>query len=97
MKLLTIILLTLALTASTYTAKVIRVSDGDTITVLVDKEQARISLEGINRLESGQPFGNRATQLTQKLCDGNAVRIEKTGEDRFGRYISKSGTKLFYN
>jgi micrococcal nuclease len=70
---------------------VIRVSDGDTITVLVDKEQIRVRLEGIDCPESGQPFGNRATQLTQKLCAGKTVRIEKTGEDRYGRTLGIFG------
>jgi hypothetical protein len=47
MKLLITILATLLLLlSSTYTVKVVRVSDGDTITVLTDnKEQMRIRLE----------------------------------------------------
>jgi hypothetical protein len=46
MKLLITILVTFLLSMSTYTAKVVRVSDGDTITVLTDnKEQIRIRLE----------------------------------------------------
>ncbi len=47
MKLLTTILVTsLLFLSSTYTAKVVRVSDGDTITVLTDnKEQIRIRLD----------------------------------------------------
>jgi hypothetical protein len=47
MKLLITILATLLLLLSgTYTVKVVRVSDGDTITVLTDnKEQMRIRLE----------------------------------------------------
>lgn len=87
MRLLVIIFLTLALTASNFTAKVIRVSDGDTITVLVDKEQIRVRLEGIDCPESGQPYGNRAKQLTEQLVAGRTVRIEKTGEDRYGRTL----------
>jgi hypothetical protein len=53
MKLLTTILATLLLLlSSTYTAKVVRVSDGDTITVLTDNnEQIRIRLEGMGKVE----------------------------------------------
>lgn len=89
MKLLTTILATLLLLlSSTFTAKVVRVSDGDTITVLTDeKEQIRIRLEGIDCPESGQPFGNRARELTAKLVAGKEVRIDKSGEDRYGRTL----------
>ena len=46
MKLLITILVTFLLSTGTYTAKVVRVSDGDTITVLTDnKKQIRIRLE----------------------------------------------------
>jgi endonuclease YncB( thermonuclease family) len=53
MKLLTTILASLLLLLSgTYTAKVIRVSDGVTITVLTDnKEQIPIRFEGIEKVE----------------------------------------------
>jgi hypothetical protein len=53
MKLLTTILVTLLLlSTSTYTAKVVRVSDGDTTTLLTDnKEQIRIRLEGMVKVE----------------------------------------------
>lgn len=89
MKLLTTILATLLLLLlSTFTAKVVRVSDGDTITVLTDNnQQIRIRLDGIDCPESGQPFGNRARELTAKLVAGKEVRIEKSGEDRYGRTL----------
>ena len=53
MKLLTTIFVTLLLlSTSTYTAKVVRVSDGDTITVLTDNnEQIRIRLGGMDKVE----------------------------------------------
>jgi micrococcal nuclease len=59
MKLLTTILATiLLLLLNTYSAKVVRVSNRDTITVSTDyKEQIRIRLEGIDCQESGQSFG----------------------------------------
>lgn len=66
---------------------VIKVSDGDTITVLVDKQQIRVRLEGIDCPESHQPFGNRASQLTEKLVKGKTVTIVKSGEDQYGRTL----------
>jgi hypothetical protein len=46
--------------AATLTGKVVRVLDGDTIEVLVDKEPIRIRLADIDCPEKGQPFGNAA-------------------------------------
>lgn len=73
---------------STLTGKVVKVSDGDTITILTeDKRQIKVRLEGIDCPESKQDFGNRAKQATSKLCAGKIVRIEKSGVDRYGRVI----------
>ena len=49
--------------------KVIGVSDGDTIKILVDKKQVTVRLEGIDSPESKQSFGNRSKQaLKAKAC-----------------------------
>ena len=48
------------------TGKVVGVSDGDTITVLVNKIQVKVRLYGIDCPEGGQDFGNRAKQFTPK-------------------------------
>ena len=39
------------------TGKVVSVADGDTISILVDRTQHRIRLDGIDCPERGQPFG----------------------------------------
>ena len=55
--------------SQTYTAKVIGVTDGDTIVILTsDRKQVKIRLEGIDCPESNQDFGNRAKQTTVELC-----------------------------
>ena len=50
--------------ARSFQASVIGVADGDTITVLRDRQQIRIRLDGINCPEGGQAFSNRAKQFT---------------------------------
>ena len=68
--------------AAEFTAKVIKVIDGDTIDVLTDdKETIRVRLNGIDAPERGQPFGKDAT-IFLGLIAGRTARIETLGEDR---------------
>lgn len=71
----------------TFTAKVIGVSDGDTIKVLRNKEQITIRLEGIDAPELRQSFGTRSKQALSQMVFGTTATIRKTGEDRFGRTL----------
>jgi micrococcal nuclease len=89
MKILSFLLLLLFLFANTFTAKVIGITDGDSITVLTDKkQQVKIRLEGIDCPELRQDFGNRAKQTTSGLCFKKNVRVKKTGTDRYGRMLA---------
>jgi endonuclease YncB( thermonuclease family) len=82
------ILITLFLFITILTGRVIRVIDGDTIVILTeDKELIKIRFDGIDCPESKQDFGSRAKQSTSDLCFGKEVRIEKSGEDRYGRSL----------
>ena len=48
----------------TFSGPVIRVADGDTISVRRDGETLRIRLDGIDTPESDQPFGTTASGST---------------------------------
>jgi endonuclease YncB( thermonuclease family) len=89
MKIVSFLVLFFILSLSdSFTGKVVRVLDGDTIEVLTDKkERIRIRLEGIDCPESGQPFSNKATKLTKELVAGKTVTVVKSGEDRYGRIL----------
>ncbi len=53
----------------TLTGKVIGVSDGDTIKVLVNKKQVTIRLEGIDAPEAKQSFGTKSKRPDEsKAC-----------------------------
>lgn len=69
------------------TGKVVGVTDGDTITVLVNKESIKVRLEGIDAPESGQSFGTKSNQALSEMVFGKKVTIKKTGEDRYGRTL----------
>ena len=89
MKLLILLLVALSLISSTFTAKVIRISDGDTIVVITEnREQIKIRLEGIDCPESNQDFGTKARQAATNLCFNREVRVEKSGEDQYGRTLA---------
>ena len=88
MKILNLLLLISLTLSTTFTGKVIKITDGDTIVVLTnDNEQIKIRLEGIDCPESSQDFGTRAKQATSDLCYGKQVKIIKSGEDKYGRTL----------
>jgi micrococcal nuclease len=68
--------------------KVVKVSDGDTITILTsDKKQVKIRLSGIDCPESKQDFGTKAKQFTASFCFAKNVRVEVVGQDRYNRSL----------
>lgn len=71
-----------------FQAKVIHITDGDSITVLNDNHQEiKIRLNGIDCPETGQAFGNKAKDFTKDLVVGKMVTIQSHGQDRYGRTI----------
>lgn len=68
--------------------KVIRVADGDTITILdSDDTQVRIRLYGIDCPESHQDFGTVAKKFTTDHCFQKVVTVEVKDIDRYGRTV----------
>lgn len=80
---------TLAATQS-FDARVIGVSDGDTVTVLDSNHlQYKIRLAGTDALEKGEPFGEKSKQNLARMVMGQDVRIEWDKRDRYGRIVGK--------
>ncbi len=48
--------------------KVVKIADGDTLTLLVDSKQLKIRLSDIDTPERKQPFGTRAKQALSELA-----------------------------
>lgn len=69
------------------TGKVVKVTDGDTITVLVDIRQIKIRLNEIDAPEHGQEFGQKSKDALADLVFEKEVRVVTHGEDRYGRTI----------
>ena len=73
---------------TTFTAIVVGVGDGDTITVLRGDVPIRIRLWGIDCPESGQAFGKTAKQFTADLAYGKVVTVRVRDVDRYGRQVA---------
>lgn len=73
--------------ALSWPAKVVSVTDGDTINVLRDGKQVKIRLYGIDCPEKGQDYGQKARDLTSALVAGRNVEIEQKDTDRYGRTV----------
>jgi micrococcal nuclease len=83
------VLLTSPAYAADWHGKVVHIADGDTITVLHDREQVKIRLYGIDAPEKAQPFGNRAKQMTGDLAAGKVVTVKPRDKDRYGRTVAE--------
>ena len=68
--------------------KVVSISDGDTIDVLIDERTLRLRFAEIDTPEKGQPFGKNAKQGLSDLIAGRNVRVVVDDTDRYGRAIA---------
>jgi len=69
------------------TGKVISISDGDTITVLQNRQQFKIRLYGIDTPEKEQDFGSKAKAFTSDLLYNKEVTVIQKDVDRYGRVV----------
>lgn len=71
-----------------FQARVTAIADGDTLTVLHNRQQVRIRLYGIDCPEPNQPFHTRASRRTADLAQGKTVTIKPESRDNFGRLVA---------
>ena len=76
--------------ATTYTGKVIAITDGDTIKILTsDKQQIKVRLANIDTPEMKQSYGKKAKKVLSDKIYGKQVNVEKVTTDRYKRMIGK--------
>lgn len=89
----TLVLFALSLSifaASAFEARVVGVSDGDTITVLdAQKTQFKIRVAGIDAPEKSQDFGHRSKEHLSDLVYGRTVNLPDKKIDKYGRTVSR--------
>jgi endonuclease YncB( thermonuclease family) len=69
--------------------KVVGITDGDTVTVLVDRREVKVRVAGIDAPEKKQAFGQRSKEHLSDCAFGKAVAVEWSKTDRYGRTIGK--------
>lgn len=76
------------------TGKVIRVADGDTITLRSEQDNYRIRLASIDAPETGsgskrpgQPYGNASREFLAEQVAGKTLTLDCYETDRYGRHI----------
>ena len=88
--LLIILLPPLPALVADFPARVVGISDGDTLVVLkADKTQVKIRLWGVDAPETGQDFGSRAKQAASELAFGKDVTIREVDKDCSGRTVAE--------
>ena len=70
-----------------FSGKVVSIHDGDTITILQNKQQIKVRLFGIDAPELKQPYGKKSKQFLANLIAGQIVEVEENGKDRYKRTI----------
>lgn len=81
------------LLAAEYAGRVVGVSDGDTLTLLVPDgvrfKQVKVRLGEIDTPESRQPYGERAKQALSDLAYNKQARVVVQDTDRYGRTVGR--------
>lgn len=69
-------------------ARVVGISDGDTVTVLAEgNKRIKIRLQGIDAPERSQAFGMRSRQNLAKMIFGKNIQIKSQGLDKYQRTL----------
>ena len=77
-------------TTQVITGKVIRVADGDTLTILdASNRQTKIRLYGVDAPESAQDFGNKSREKLASLVAGKNIAVTVVDVDQYGRSVSR--------
>lgn len=71
-----------------FSALVVSITDGDTLSVLWNGRPVRVRLHGIDAPERRQPFGTRARQFLGEIAYRKRVEVVVVDRDRFGRLVA---------
>jgi endonuclease YncB( thermonuclease family) len=76
--------------ATTFSGKVVKVTDGDTLQIMWNGKAEKIRLAGIDCPEkSGQAFGTAATRYALELAAQQVVLVRVASRDRYGRMVGE--------
>jgi endonuclease YncB( thermonuclease family) len=75
--------------AASFTGKLVKVLDGDTVEVMHDGKAERIRLAQIDCPEKNQPFGQAAKKYVLDVAAQKVVTVEVETVDRYGRTVGE--------
>ena len=74
---------------STLEGRVVGIADGDTLTLLVGREQVRIRLAQIDAPELNQPYGKKSKAALSALAFQKQAHVKVVDIDRYGRSVGE--------
>jgi micrococcal nuclease len=83
-----LIILCSLLVGAAHAHQVIGISDGDTLTLLIDRQPVRVRLANIDAPEKRQAFGERSKQALSALCFRRDAEFATVDRDRYGRTVA---------
>ena len=75
--------------AESFSGKLVKVIDGDTIEVMHDGKAERIRLAQIDCPEKNQPFGQAAKRYVLDVAAHKIVKVQVETVDRYGRTVGE--------
>ena len=72
-----------------YKGKVVKVTDGDSINILIDDTQIRIRLAEIDAPERGQPYWKKSREALANYVAGKEVEVFEVSIDRYQRVVGQ--------
>lgn len=64
--------------------QVVNITDGDTLTLMVDQKPLKLHLSNVDAPERTQPFGKQSRQSLHDLCFGKEAEFKQQEVDHFG-------------
>ncbi len=89
MLLLLLVFLPSISSATSFTGRVVKVSEGDTIQVMNNNVVEKVMLADIDCPEKGQAFGRQAKEFTAAMVAGKVVTVQVRTKDRYGRTVGQ--------
>jgi micrococcal nuclease len=71
-----------------YQGEVVGITDGDTLTILINEAPYKIRLAQIDTPEKLQPYGSKAKKVLSDLVFNKTISIKIETIDRYGRYVA---------
>ncbi len=68
--------------------RVLQIVDGDTVVIMIGREENLVRLDSIDCPEGRQPWGEQASNGLRLLIEGRLVGVEQHGQDPYGRSLA---------